>query len=1567
MGATRGSGAPLSPGPASYPLGFAGLLLFLSLFLAGGCWDQKNSFKLRHPIHNIVVGKSHVFIATQDNLYQLDPSLQLQLAVNASIEQETESKCRPSATGLVNKLLIVHEEEGNLFSCWNQKGLCQRRNLSRIDEVLNCSTQQVSCHPQQSTAGLLLPGSKGGSSYLLLATSNTKEGVESYCRDFGNFDKRTISIVCTNFTECPSEYNKLAVYKPNPTQPGVVDSAVYFVDILAWNGGVFIPYYQYNYSTGTVVGDPAVATLKTPQNWKESRLTLDGEATLACHHDGIKRRVIVASALIRGSGRQGGIWAGIFASEAGERADGVALCLFNLTEIQTRADGCDLQRFKYYNPRPCSPSPPVDPVSRFPTLVHFNLSSVYGVELYGRTVLFLGTGNGQLLKVLLDENLKADCPEVLYEIEEETPVFHTLEFNPVNRSYIYLPTTHEVKEIKVANCDKYESCKVCLSARDPYCGWCHAQKRCTIQEECSHLSNAETWLDISEGSDQCLAIQVHSSRPEQFEVAVGNFTGRLENRSSCHVKNSVTNAVLCAGQSTKCSCIVPAAGLRTNDLLVAEVTLGTRILSEKFQIPKCSEMLSKESMCSDCNARGCFWCSRKAECYSSLSACNHHDDFSDQAGYCKIVGKQMEFFTASPTETKSALQDLKAVIHSVEPQRVSTLGKSKVTVRGQNLTALSKLFLIGTSSCSPAEIPVSLRDDTLALLSLPPGRKELKRLCRTLEKENCSHLNYVSLPSCDRISPDTTWLSGGRNIIIIGRNMDLIDNLTISEGSSSTFSKISMFTGNQTHCHFLSTPQSSEKSHQSLRLGLKVEGRHKDCTTLRYLPDPKFIKFELHTDVDSELGLTLTKEKDQLNITPDEFNISISHKDKHYPCEVDNIIENLEDNTIHCKANRTANEKIDRSSVQIIVILGHFNSTLRPSSASNYLYFVLLIPIFLVVIVAVLVTRHKSKQLSHKLSEQLEMLECEIRKEIRVGFAELQMDKLDVVATSGMIPFLDYKQFALKTFFPESVGLAFNSMEELCAPVPPSFQSNEPDEQNECVTAWSTLICNKAFLVTLIHTLEKQESFTVKDRCLFASFLAVALQNKLTYLTQVLEVLTKDLVEQYSNSRTKLMLRHTESVMEKLLTNWMSTCLYGFIRETVGESLYLLVTMLNQRIHKGPVDAITCKALYTLNEDWLLWQVTEFSPVTLNVVFPRISDSENEEAACQNIQVNVLDCDTVGQAKDKILQAFLSKNGHPYGVPVGETGLELHAGQQRKELLDIDTSSAILAYGKTKLNTIGNYQISEEATINVLKKNTNYPSEGEYSDDFCHLILPQSEVTEESPGAPHKGKQKFKVKEMYLTKLLATKVAINSYVENLFRHIWNLPNNKAPVAIKYFFDLLDAQGENKKITDPDVLHIWKTNSLPLRFWVNIIKNPQFVCDIKKTPHIDGCLSVIAQAFMDAFSLAEQHLGKEAPTNKLLYAKDIPLYKEEVKTYYKAIRDLPPLSSSELEDFLTQESKKHENEFKEDVALLELYKYVSKYYDEIVSKLMKEQSLADALKQLQYVKNLFDEKKKCKWM
>ncbi|KAJ1061956.1 hypothetical protein K5549_002991 [Capra hircus] len=810
--------------------------------------------------------------------------------------------------------------------------------------------------------------------------------------------------------------------------------------------------------------------------------------------------------------------------------------------------------------------------------------------------------------------------------------------------------------------------------------------------------------------------------------------------------------------------------------------------------PHCRLWLEKDGgrqipppSCLGCIRTGCAWCKSERKCIHPFTAC-------DPSDY-----KRNQVFS----------------VKSIEPQKISTLGKSNVTVTGANFTEASNITMIlkGTSTCD----------------------KDV----------------------------------GGQNITIMGRNFDVIDNLIFSQEVKGNVSEYCM----ANYCRFLAPSLKSSKGPTNVTVKLRVQETALDCGSLQYLDDPRFTGYRAESEVDTELEVKIQKENDNFNISKEDIEITLFYgKNKSLNCSFENITRNQDLTTIFCKIKHiTAANSIATSSKKVHVKLGNLKLSVERESVLSPWYFLIGLPILLVfvIFVAVGVTRHKSKELSRKQSQQLELLESELRKEIRDGFAELQMDKLDVVDSFGTVPFLDYKHFALRTFFPEN---------------------RDASDKNESLIALDALICNKSFLVTVIHTLEKQKNFSVKDR---------------------------DLMEQCSNMQPKLMLRRTESVVEKLLTNWMSVCLSGFLR-------------------------------------------------ALTVTFEKIPENESADV-CRNISVNVLDCDTIGQAKEKIFQAFLSKNGSPYGLQLNEIGLELQVGTRHKELLDIDSSSVILEDGITKLNTIGHYEISNGSTIKVFKKIANFTSDVEYTEDHCHLILPDSEAFQDVQGKRHRGKHKFKVKEMYLTKLLSTKVAIHSVLEKLFRSIWSLPNSRAPFAIKYFFDFLDAQAENKKITDPDVVHIWKTNSLPLRFWVNILKNPQFVFDIKKTPHIDGCLSVIAQAFMDAFSLTEQQLGKEAPTNKLLYAKDIPTYKEEVKSYYKAIRDLPPLSSSEMEEFLTQESKKHENEFNEEVALTEIYKYIIKYFDEILNKLERERGLEEAQKQLLHVKVLFDEKKKCKWM
>ncbi len=99
----------------------------------------------------------------------------------------------------------------------------------------------------------------------------------------------------------------------------------------------------------------------------------------------------------------------------------------------------------------------------------------------------------------------------------------------------------------------------------------------------------------------------------------------------------------------------------------------------------------------------------------------------------------------------------------------------------------------------------------------------------------------------------------------------------------------------------------------------------------------------------------------------------------------------------------------------------------------------------------------------------------------------------------------------------------------------------------------------------------------------------VVLMGKLEYATEILRLLLSRLVERAANSRhPQLMLRRTESVVEKLLTNWLALCVAGYLREKAGANLFLLFKAIKRQVEKGPIDAITHDARYALSEERLL-------------------------------------------------------------------------------------------------------------------------------------------------------------------------------------------------------------------------------------------------------------------------------------------------------------------------------------------------------------------------------------------
>ncbi|KAI3357204.1 hypothetical protein L3Q82_015660 [Scortum barcoo] len=602
--------------------------------------------------------------------------------------------------------------------------------------------------------------------------------------------------------------------------------------------------------------------------------------------------------------------------------------------------------------------------------------------------------------------------------------------------------------------------------------------------------------------------------------------------------------------------------------------------------------------------------------------------------------------------------------------------------------------------------------------------------------------------------------------------------------------------------------------------------------------------------------------------------------------------------------------------------------------------------------------RRKSKQAMRdykKVQIQLENLETSVRDRCKKEFTDLMTEMMDMssdLVGSG-IPLLDYRAYAERIFFPG------HQESPLIRDLDVPESRRQTVEQG--LVQLSNLLNSKLFLIKFIHTLEVQRTFSPRDRAYVASLLTVALHGKLEYFTDILKTLLNDLVEQCVAKNPKLMLRRTESVVEKLLTNWMSICLFAFLRESAGESFYMLFRAIKHQVDKGPVDAVTGKAKYTLNDNRLLQEDVEYRTLTLNVVMPAAATSGG--TTIQTVPAKVLDCDTITQVKEKLLEQTWKGTSFSQRPRIDSLNLEWRAGVAGHLILSDEDLTSVVRGSWKRLNTLQHYKVPDGAMVALIPRSTKNHLSGSHDympgeskseswttmlDDgeeggvrLWHLVKPseESELPKHRRGSVRErnGERAKAIPEIYLTRLLSMKGTLQKFVDDLFTAILST-SHPVPLAVKYFFDLLDEQALQHNITDYETIHIWKTNSLPLRFWINILKNPQFIFDVQASDHVDAVLSVIAQTFMDSCTIAEHKLGRDSPINKLLYARDIPRYKQMVERYYADIRQTISASDQDMNSALAELSRNYAAEVNCLSALHELHKYINKYYDQIITAL-----------------------------
>ncbi|XP_071156701.1 plexin-A4-like isoform X1 [Mytilus edulis] len=911
---------------------------------------------------------------------------------------------------------------------------------------------------------------------------------------------------------------------------------------------------------------------------------------------------------------------------------------------------------------------------------------------------------------------------------------------------------------------------------------------------------------------------------------------------------------------------------------------------------------------------------------------------------------------------KFEFQYLDPILQRVTPHKRAVSGGAILTLHGDPIYLGTSLEVtVNDKVCN-----ITSKNKAQIKCRLPPGKLGKAKISVKIDGNEIrqdivdnTSLKYVADPEITKIQPLKSFQSGGRRITVMGTNINIIDQPQMFIWINSVMSNLTNCQVKNETFMFCPSPKLVTRFRRLKRSTVKmtagigfimdnavnVQNLTGINSQLLYFPDPLVYKFE--PDKEDNDNVKLFKSEIVI-IYGKNLMVAAQRRDIQVAIGNDNCnVTHLSEDQIICKPPTSQPDTTSghsRNDIPAVVVhIGntkYFVGYLEYESAKE-----LGIPrgyiiggmagVGLFILITIIVCsciykrqKNKSKRDIYKMRYHLDNMESNVMIENIEDMSDLTAEIGD-----GKKPLYKYDEYTFKILFP-------HMLDHVILQPPIEKYGTNDRQQDIAICHFKQLLQHKQFLLKFIRTLERQNSFGIRDKSNVASLLIILYQNNLEYITEIIKSLLKELVEKsVEGKHPKLMLLRTESVVEKLLANWLALCMYTQLKESAGSSLYVLYKALKFQVMKGPVDAVTGEAMYSLSEDRLLRKeyIPEIVTITLNVEF------EGKKYKCR-----CLDCDTITQAKEKML--YVIYRNIPYSTrPAGED-LDLDLVRESKTLEDEDNMKWV--DNGWRLNMLKDYKLQNGADVvlsqyqkcrplprppNKCYNPEDVPSasaDREISRQYWHLV--------KQPDAQTKGISS----EGYHSRLLATKGTLKQYIDDFIKTVLTASQNMPP-AIKYLFDFLDDAAKQHNITDPEVAYTWKCNSLLLRFWVNVIKNPDFVFDIHKTNIVDSCMSIVAQCFMDSFSTSDQNLSKNSPSNKL-FAKDIPEFKKSVSKYFDEIQRMPAVSDQDLNAYLAEVSRMSTAHFTKDNALLELFSYVQKYSNELeITEILVPDSLTEA--------------------
>ncbi|CAI4229576.1 unnamed protein product [Auanema sp. JU1783] len=909
-------------------------------------------------------------------------------------------------------------------------------------------------------------------------------------------------------------------------------------------------------------------------------------------------------------------------------------------------------------------------------------------------------------------------------------------------------------------------------------------------------------------------------------------------------------------------------------------------------------------------------------------------------------------------------------VSKISPDEGPRSGGTDVALFGHNLDAGSEVVVLF------GNVPCEVRDRNASVLicrTMPSGEL-YGQLPLNISFDGSPtrnvlpiSFNFKANPRFSRIDPDISIASGGIQIDVRGQGFTMLQRpymVFLSDGDiDQPGPYCSIKDDSLMVCEtprlpasdrFLIAPTKPLKQ----SFAFDFDGSRTETRQIRVYPNPT-------VDQISETRFYRPGEN-SLTINGKDFNLGATERDIRITVGgVDCPLTALANKVVTCRPPSNKPSSVGGSTPQIDVKIGSLNFTAGELSYdAPGMPYGAIVPIFflvfgLVALLIILTICYKKNTSSHRrqmkfLKNQMDTIEMKVATECKEAFAELQTSlnqyTADLPLGTPVVPFLEYKDYCARVLFPNN-PLTHPVLHEL------EVESGRAGSVESGLREFHKLLMNKTFFLTMVRTMESNKYFLGKDRVYVGSLIMVVLQEKMGYCTEMLKQLLRELIEKTVEKKfqPKILFRRSESIAERMLAAWFTFLMHDYLRNYAGKRLYDLYWGIKQQMEKGPQDAATLEARYSLSEEKLLRATFEYRELTIFVA------NDSATYSYPDLPVKVLDCDTITQVKEKCLDAKYRTVRYSERPSANDLDLEWRTGPNGRQVLqDIDTTSKIEPGGWKKLNTLAHYNVTNHSVLILTARQNSLYNLVNFSVNTMSLLSDRSEksslslknsptmnaemgyktyhLVKPTEHGPSESQEKM-VTEIYLTRLLMMKGTLQKFINDLLEAIFSTSRSSPlPAAIKYMFDFMDEQALEHGISDPEVVHAWKSNALPLRFWVNLIKNPHFVFDIQKPTKVEGCLSVVAQTLMDACSTQDHQLTKDSPSSKLLFAKDMYQYRDWVDSYYTEISRMQPISDQDMSNLLLEESRNHRGQFHVYSALNELYKYLDQYKDSIMEAL-----------------------------